>query len=253
MHLYSHCCCARDLLQATGVLGYFEVQLQQGKAENMTSFLRISLEPKDLSSFWFCWRCIGIPPDINPQLICSSFAGKSTKIEANVTYKYTTYTSGILESKIPYGCLIFHLLIVFVEKEEVFSSLKLCPLCQMRSVRYWCCSWPVADQGNKFVWQDENVFLFNIHSIDTGDKISIEVSNMGVLIGICEWVNFCKLKFHRLIPNAFIFCNCRKKLMLTNLKDSVLHAFLGFLLKLHVIAGFRWPWTARPRTRINCT
>jgi hypothetical protein len=54
MHLYSHCCCARDLLQATGVLGYFEVQLQQGKAEKMTSFLRISLEPKDLSSFWFC-------------------------------------------------------------------------------------------------------------------------------------------------------------------------------------------------------
>lgn len=137
--------------------------------------------------------------------------------------------------------------------EKAFSSLKLCPLRQMRSVRYWCCSWPVADQGNKFVWQDENVFLFIVHSIRTDDKVSIEVSNMGVLIGICEWVNFCKLiKFQRLIPNALIFCNCCQKFMLTNLKDSVLRSWF-FLLKLHVIAGFRWPMTARPRTWLNCT
>lgn len=148
MHLYSHCCCARDLIQATGVLGYFQVQLQQGKAEKMTSFLCIPLEPKDLSSFLFCWRCIGMPPDIIPQLIRSSFAGKRTKIEANVTYKYTTCTTGVLESKFPYGCLLFHLFIVFFEKEEAFSSLKLCPLRQMRSsVRYWCCSWPAQIRG----------------------------------------------------------------------------------------------------------
>lgn len=78
-----------------------------------------------------------MPPDIIPQLIRSSFAGKRTKIEANVTYKYTTCTTGVLESKFPYGCLLFHLFIVFFEKEEAFSSLKLCPLRQMRSsVRY---------------------------------------------------------------------------------------------------------------------
>lgn len=43
-----------------------------------------------------------------------------------------------------------------------------------------------ADQGNKFVWLDENVLLFIVDSIDPGDKVSIGVSNMGVLIGICE-------------------------------------------------------------------